>query len=234
MSRSPTGQSGETDEALAAAKFKIDLIALAPQLRAFAHTLSGDHAGADDLAQEALIKAWQHRASFVPGHQSKRRGCSRFCEITSTPVGAGRPTRTLGSGRGRTCCPGRRSDLGGRTVRHGACAQVVAGRATRSTHPGRRGRLCVRGSRPNQQVCVGTIKSRVARGRRALIAMLDGERALSLSVRPKPGGAAGQIIAQLDRFTSAADCPPAQQPDGNLKRASSGTGGSPRALQRRD
>jgi RNA polymerase sigma-70 factor (ECF subfamily) len=48
-----------------------DLIALVPQLRAYAQFLGGNRADADDLAQEALAKAWAARASFTPGTNLK-------------------------------------------------------------------------------------------------------------------------------------------------------------------
>ncbi len=52
------------------AAFKTDLVALIPHLRAFARSLSGTR-DADDLAQEAMLKGWQARASFVPGTNLK-------------------------------------------------------------------------------------------------------------------------------------------------------------------
>ena len=47
--------------------FKTELLSLVPYLRAFARSLSGRHEGADDLAQETLVKAWQSRSSYLPG-----------------------------------------------------------------------------------------------------------------------------------------------------------------------
>jgi RNA polymerase sigma-70 factor (ECF subfamily) len=44
-----------------------DVIALIPALRAFAWSLSHNAADADDLVQDALIKAWTHRSKFEPG-----------------------------------------------------------------------------------------------------------------------------------------------------------------------
>ncbi len=46
------------------AAFKRELVALIPHLRAFARTLAGDPAAADDLAQDAMMKAWDARASY--------------------------------------------------------------------------------------------------------------------------------------------------------------------------
>ena len=51
--------------------FKGDLVALIPHLRAFARTLCGDAAAADDLAQDAVMKAWDARSSFQMGTNMK-------------------------------------------------------------------------------------------------------------------------------------------------------------------
>jgi RNA polymerase sigma-70 factor (ECF subfamily) len=66
MDRAPTG--GEKGDEAA---FKRELVGLIPHLRAFARTLAGDPASADDLAQEALIKAWDARASYQMGTNMK-------------------------------------------------------------------------------------------------------------------------------------------------------------------
>src|SRR5215469_10598824 len=51
--------------------FHTELVALIPQLRAFARTLCGDAAVADDLAQDAMLKAWDARQSFELGTNMK-------------------------------------------------------------------------------------------------------------------------------------------------------------------
>jgi RNA polymerase sigma-70 factor (ECF subfamily) len=53
------------------AAFKRDLVGLIPHLRAFARTLCGEAAAADDLAQDAMMKAWDARTSFQPGTNMK-------------------------------------------------------------------------------------------------------------------------------------------------------------------
>lgn len=59
-----------TDEETRA--FKSELTALLPQVRAFARFLcQGNRAAADDLAQDALMRAWAARASFQPGSQMR-------------------------------------------------------------------------------------------------------------------------------------------------------------------
>lgn len=48
-------------------KFREDLIAAVPGLRAFAISLTARSDVADDLVQETLMKAWKHHQSFRPG-----------------------------------------------------------------------------------------------------------------------------------------------------------------------
>jgi RNA polymerase sigma-70 factor (ECF subfamily) len=58
--------SADTDET-----FKRELVGLIPHLRAFARSLCGDPTAADDLAQDAMLKAWDARASFQMGTNMK-------------------------------------------------------------------------------------------------------------------------------------------------------------------
>ena len=51
--------------------FRRDLLGLIPFLRAFSRSLCGDRELADDLAQEALAKAWQSRDTFRAGSNLK-------------------------------------------------------------------------------------------------------------------------------------------------------------------
>ena len=51
--------------------FKQELVALIPHLRAFARTLTGNPTSADDLAQDAMLKAWDARRSFQMGTNMK-------------------------------------------------------------------------------------------------------------------------------------------------------------------
>lgn len=51
--------------------FRAELTRVMPHLRAFARGLCGRPDYADDLVQEALLKAWAARASFQPGTSMK-------------------------------------------------------------------------------------------------------------------------------------------------------------------
>ncbi|MEZ6013195.1 MAG: sigma-70 family RNA polymerase sigma factor [Hyphomonas sp.] len=53
------------------AAFKRELTELIPHLRAFARSLCGDAFMADDLAQDAMLKAWHARESFQAGTNMK-------------------------------------------------------------------------------------------------------------------------------------------------------------------
>lgn len=47
--------------------FRNDLVAILPSLRAFARGLCGNRDFADDLVQEAMTRAWAARSSYTPG-----------------------------------------------------------------------------------------------------------------------------------------------------------------------
>jgi RNA polymerase sigma-70 factor (ECF subfamily) len=51
--------------------FKTELLTQLPALRAFARSLCGDPARADDLTQDTLLKAWANKQSFTPGTNMK-------------------------------------------------------------------------------------------------------------------------------------------------------------------
>jgi len=51
--------------------FTAELTALIPHIRAFARSMCGNPTAGDDLAQDALLKAWSAHASFTPGTNMK-------------------------------------------------------------------------------------------------------------------------------------------------------------------
>lgn len=54
------------------ASFKRELAAMLPHLRAFGRSLTGNADLADDLVQETMLKAWKARAQYVPGPSSMK------------------------------------------------------------------------------------------------------------------------------------------------------------------
>ncbi|MGZ5931444.1 MAG: sigma-70 family RNA polymerase sigma factor [Rhizomicrobium sp.] len=193
-----------TNRAPDSAQFKADLLALVPFLRAFARSLTGRHEGADDLAQETLVKAWQSRASFVPGTNLKawlftilrnQFYSDRRRAWRQTPWDSEAAERIPGTSGGQAW----------------AAELSDTARALKALPIEQREALILVGAggfayeeaAKISNCAVGTVKSRVARARKALLAILDGEQALPPSDRPAQGEAAREIMAQLDRLTPA-------------------------------
>lgn len=71
MSEVSTSASDEDKPEFNEAVFKQELTALIPHLRAFSRSLCGNATLADDVAQDALLKAWNARERFIPGSNMK-------------------------------------------------------------------------------------------------------------------------------------------------------------------
>ena len=179
--------------------FKTELLELVPYLRAFARSLSGRHEGADDLAQEALVKAWQSRDSFVPGTNLK---AWLFTILRNQFYSERRRAwrQVPWDAENADAIPGNSDDQGW------AAELSDIARALQALPAEQREALILVGAggfayeeaAQISNCAVGTVKSRVARARRALIAILDGNQALPPSDRPAQGEAARDIMAQLD------------------------------------
>lgn len=184
--------------------FKSELLALVPYLRAFARSLSGRHEGADDLAQEALVKAWQSRSSFVPGTNLK---AWLFTILRNQFYSERRRAwrQVPWDAENADSLPGHSDDQGW------AAELSDIARALRALPNEQREALILVGAggfsyeeaAKISNCAIGTVKSRVARARRALIAILDGDQALPPSDRPGQGDATRDIMAQLDRLAPA-------------------------------
>jgi RNA polymerase sigma-70 factor (ECF subfamily) len=181
--------------------FKSELLELVPYLRAFARSLSGRHEGADDLAQEALVKAWQSRDSFLPGTNLK---AWLFTILRNQFYSERRRAwrQVPWDAENAEALPGTSEDQGW------AAELSDIARALQALPAEQREALILVGAggfayeeaAKISNCAVGTVKSRVARARRALIAILDGDQALPTSDRPAQGEAARDIMAQLDRL----------------------------------
>lgn len=155
--------------------FRDQLVAVIPHLRAFARSLCKDPTQADDLAQEALAKAWKARESFEPGtslkawtfmilrnqfYSEKRRSWR------STPLDAEVAENTLVASDNPTA-PMELLDL------RAALNKLPDDQKEALILVGAGGMAYEEAA----QVCqcaVGTIKSRVSRARRALEVILSG------------------------------------------------------------
>jgi RNA polymerase sigma-70 factor (ECF subfamily) len=181
--------------------FKAELLGLIPFLRAFARSLTGNQEAADDLAQETLVKAWQSRDTFIPGTNLKawlftilrnQFYSDRRRAWRQAPWDQEAAERIPGGGNDQSW----------------AAELSDTARALRCLSDEQREALILVGAggfsyEDAARICscaVGTVKSRVARARKALIAILEGEDKLPSIPRPEEGDAAREIMAQLDRL----------------------------------
>ena len=183
------------------AAFKHDLLELIPFLRAFARSLCGNQETADDLAQETLVKAWQARDTFAPGTNLKawlftilrnQFYSDRRRAWRQAPWDQEAAERIPGSA-GEQSWAAELSD----TARALSClsdeqreALILVGAGGFSYEDA--ARIC--------NCAVGTVKSRVARARKSLIAILEGDDNLPANQPGEGGDAAKEIMAQLDRL----------------------------------
>ena len=61
IEKSPAVENSDTED------FRAQLLAVIPALRGFARGLCGNRELADDMAQDAMMRAWAAQASFTPG-----------------------------------------------------------------------------------------------------------------------------------------------------------------------
>jgi RNA polymerase sigma-70 factor (ECF subfamily) len=199
-----TSASIRADDSNADGAFKAGLIELIPFLRAFARSLCGNPEMADDLAQETLVKAWQARAMFAPGTNLKawlftilrnQFYSDRRRAWRQAPWDQDAAERIPGSAGEQTW----------------AAELSDTARALTSLSDEQREALILVGAggfsyEDAAAIChcaVGTVKSRVARARKTLIAILEGEDPLPPASHPAEGDAANEIMAQLDRLAPA-------------------------------
>ncbi len=182
--------------------FKRELVKLIPHLRAFARTLAGEPAGADDLAQDAMMKAWDARKSFQMGTNmkawtfmilrnqfySEKRRSWRQSQLDQeaaerTLVAVDDPEAPVALDELRLSLAMLPAEQREALVLVGAGGFAYEEAAE----------IC--------NCAVGTVKSRVSRARRALHAILDD------GAYERDGGAAGDamrsILADAERLSSA-------------------------------
>ena len=194
------GDRDRLDDPARDREFKAVLVTLIPQLRAFARTLTGDATAADDLAQEAMMKAWDARASFEMGtnmkawtfmilrnqfYSEKRRSWRQTSldqeAAERTLVATDDPAAPVALDEVRLALAMLPSEQREAVVLVGAGGFAYEEAA---------------------EICgcaVGTVKSRVSRARRALQAILD--HGAYNRDGAAAGGAMSDILAQAERLS---------------------------------
>jgi len=181
--------------------FKAELVQLIPHMRAFARSLCSNPTEAEDLAQDALLKAWNGRAGYTAGtnlkawtfmilrnqfYSDKRRSWR------STPLDPETAERTLVA-----------------TSDPNAGLQLDEVRRAMAMLPhDQREALILIGAggfsyEEVAEICncaVGTVKSRVSRARDRL-ALILAEGSQAMDDMP-PGAAMSSILSQLDALSA--------------------------------
>lgn len=192
------GATSNTPRSRECTGFERDLVALIPYLRAFSHKLCGRQGIAEDMAQDALAKAWRSRHRFVPGTNLKawlftilrhayyshmRRAWreaqwdERKGDLIPAPPDEQVWSMDLSDCvRGLSALPKPQRE-----------ALLLVGAAGLSYDDAGR----VLGA------VVGSVKSRAARGRGKLVKMLDGDSALPMRPQATRGSGLDDILAQL-------------------------------------
>jgi RNA polymerase sigma-70 factor (ECF subfamily) len=159
------------------------MVALLPNLRAFAISLCGDVDRADDLVQDTLLKAWKHLESFTEGTNLR---AWLFTILRNTFLSDLRRRREEVS---LDAEPDYANYFGVAAEQPGRLGESEVRRALAELNPDQRAAIILVGAEGFTYeeaaiICdcaVGTIKSRVNRARIRLLELLQVESALELT-----------------------------------------------------
>jgi RNA polymerase sigma-70 factor (ECF subfamily) len=185
-------------------QFQRELIALIPHLRAFSCGLCGKRAIAEDMAQEALTKAWRSRDRFEPGTNLK---AWLFAILRNEFYSHGRRAwreAHWDSEKGeRIAAPANEQEW---AINLSDTARALGG----LPEPQREALLLVAAGGFSYEdaarisgIPMGTAKSRVARARVALLKILDGDKPLPRYSSLRMTSASDDILAQLSALAPA-------------------------------
>jgi len=182
--------------------FRTELTRVVPHLRAFARGLCGRPDYADDLVQEALLKAWGARDSFRPGTSMRSW---TFVILRNVFLSEARRNRFRGD-----YDPDAAERLLSRAADQEDGLHLGDLRAAMmQLSPERREALLLVGAggfsyeeaAEIAQCAVGTMKSRVARARRALEELTQGESGTAIKSRAR-SISHNEILRDLDKVAN--------------------------------
>lgn len=193
-------------EPLPVAEFKREMAEAIPYMRAFARSLAGDDSAADDLTQDALMKAWNARKRFRAG--------SNFRAWIFTIVRNQFYSNCRRSWR-QVAWDQEQADrtLTGPSSMNGVLELDETRRALLELPDDQREAIILVGAggfsyEEAASICgcaVGTVKSRVSRARAALATILEsGPKQRSAGDDIKPSESADLIMAEVKSLTSGA------------------------------
>lgn len=181
-----------------------DMVALVPQLHSFARSLCRDGVRADDLVQEALVRAFNNLERFTPGTNLK---AWLFTIMRNEHYSQLRRRKFEADHDGESM-----PDLSVPPDHDGELELRDLNRALADLSPGQRTALILVSAsgfsyEEAAAICgcaVGTIKSRVARARETLLERLNGHRPAEPARAGKPRASRERDHARRARSSSAA------------------------------
>lgn len=190
--------------ALSDDEFKRELVAVIPHLRAFGRSLSGSRDLADDLVQETLMKAWAARSRFQAGTNMR---AWTFIILRNHFLSQARRARFKGewdelvADRLLSAAAGQDKQIELADLQR-ALLQLPQSQREALILVGAGG-FAYEEAADICGVAVGTIKSRVARGRTALEQILE-EGALPSRAGEEPSaeGPLAEIMSDVDRLSA--------------------------------
>jgi RNA polymerase sigma-70 factor, ECF subfamily len=189
-----------------ATTFAADLAILMPFLRSLSQSLSGKRELAEDLAQEAVASAWQFRRSFTPGTNLKAWLCTILRnEYSSYQRRAWRQLPWVAELEDAVAVPP------GQQQWSAELSDVAC--ALNALHEQQREALVLVG------VCgftygetalllrkaLGTVKSRVGRGRQHLTKILESPKTRRVKMRPSTSNALHDWFEQIEQLRACAN-----------------------------
>ena len=170
-------------------QFRDNLVAIIPPLRSFARGLCGNRDLADDLAQEAIVRAWAARQSFEPGTNFR---AWMFMILRNQFYTTLRKNSRIVAWDPQVA---ERTLVAEATQQDRVNVQDVAKALQKLPAEQREVLILVGANGVSYEeaaeimgCAVGTIKSRLARGRVALAALIDGPDDEPAKPSPTPGG----------------------------------------------
>lgn len=168
--------SDSSPESVAADEiFRDQLVALIPSLRSFARGLCGWRDMADDLAQDAMTRAWAARASYTPGSNFR---AWMFMILRNQFYTTVRKDRRMTSWDPEVA---ERVLIEAPAQQNGIAVADVAKALQKLPAEQREVLLLIGANEASYEeaaeiigCAIGTIKSRLARGRKALALLIDG------------------------------------------------------------
>jgi RNA polymerase sigma-70 factor, ECF subfamily len=181
--------------------FSDRLVAIIPALRAFARGLCGRSDLADDLAQEALTKAWAARASYLPNTNFKawmftilRNHYYSWCRKQRRVA----PWDPDAAERLLVCEPSQPGHL--ELAELAAGMQILPAQQREALILVGAGGFTYEEAADIIGCAVGTVKSRVARGRTALRDFLETRQTSLRTARPTGAEASASFFQELNRL----------------------------------